>query len=60
MTPCAIRYCPAGLSFLIDPAGEMWSVVTLSPSTARTRASMMSVSGAGSAVRSSKNGGLRM
>ncbi|MGC4080765.1 MAG: hypothetical protein QM736_01245 [Vicinamibacterales bacterium] len=36
-TPCSMRYLPAGLSFLIEPAGEMWSVVMLSPSTASTR-----------------------
>ncbi len=29
---------PAGPSRLIEPAGEMWSVVTLSPSSASTRA----------------------
>ena len=38
----------------------MWSVVTESPSTARTRAPSMSRSGAGSAVMPSKNGGLAM
>ncbi len=31
----------------IDPAGEMWSVVTLSPSTASTRAPTTSATGAG-------------
>ena len=29
------RYCAAGLSVAIAPAGEMWSVVTESPSTTR-------------------------
>ncbi len=38
---------PAGLSFLIEPAGEMWSVVILSPSSARMRAPLMSVTGFG-------------
>src|SRR3974390_2835307 len=37
-TPCAIRYCPAGLLALIDPAGEIWSVVTLLPRKHNTRA----------------------
>ena len=37
---------PAGESSLIEPAGEMWSVVTLSPSFASTLAPSMSVSGA--------------
>ena len=32
-----------GESFLIEPAGEMWSVVTLSPSSASTRAPVMSL-----------------
>ncbi len=41
-TPCSIRYSPAGESFLIAPAGEMWSVVTLSPSTASTFAPLIS------------------
>jgi hypothetical protein len=38
----------------------MWSVVTLSPSIASTRAPTMSASGAGSIVMCSKNGGCRM
>ena len=58
-TPCSIRYSPAGLSRLIEPAGEMWSVVTLSPSTASTRAPSMSAIGSGSVGKSSKNGGWR-
>jgi len=44
---------------LIDPAGEMWSVVTESPSIASTRAPAMSVIGAGSAGIPSKYGGRR-
>ena len=39
------------------PAGEMWSVVTLSPSIARTRASTTSDSGSGSRPIPSKKGG---
>jgi len=38
---------PAGLSALIEPAGEMWSVVIESPRMASGLASMMSVTGAG-------------
>ena len=54
-TPCSIRYCPPGESFLIAPAGEMWSVVTLSPSTAIARApSICSKPSGASAGMSSK------
>ena len=56
-TPCSRRYRAAGPFFGIEPAGEMWSVVTESPSTASTRAPVMSRSGPGSAGRSLKNGG---
>ncbi len=41
----------------MEPAGEMWSVVTLSPTMASTRASAMSVTGAGVIVMDSKKGG---
>ena len=41
----------------MDPAGEMWSVVTLSPTITSTRASTMSVTGAGVIVIDSKKGG---
>jgi hypothetical protein len=41
------------------PAGEMWSVVTESPTIASTRASRMLSSAPASRGRSSKNGGLR-
>ena len=44
-TWCSIRYSPAGEAFLIEPAGEMWSVVIESPKMPRIRASMMSVTG---------------
>ena len=43
----------------MDPAGEMWSVVTESPSLASTRAPSMSVTGSGSAGMPSKYGGFR-
>jgi hypothetical protein len=44
---------------LIEPAGEMWSVVTESPSSASTRAPLMSWTGDGSGCIPSKYGGLR-
>ena len=59
-TPCSISHSPAGLSGLIEPAGEMWSVVTLSPSETRQRAPSTSGSGSGSRGMPSKNGGRRM
>ena len=42
---------------LIEPAGEMWSVVMLSPNAASTRAPWMSATGAGLAGMPSKYGG---
>ncbi len=59
LTPCEVRYSPAGESSLMAPAGLMWSVVTESPSLASTRAPEMSVTGSGSRVMPSKYGGLR-
>ncbi len=53
------RYCAAGVSALMEPAGLMWSVVTESPSSARTRAPVMSFTGAGSDGMPSKYGGFR-
>ena len=41
-TPCSWSHWPAGDQAAIEPAGEMWSVVTESPSTASTRAPSMS------------------
>ena len=43
VTPCSCSHWPAGLQAGIEPAGEMWSVVTESPSTASTRAPSMSL-----------------
>ncbi len=43
----------------MEPAGEMWSVVTESPSLASTRAGPISVTGAGCCPMPSKYGGLR-
>ena len=54
LTPCSARYLPAGPFVLMLPAGEMWSVVTESPSTASTRAPRISVTGAGVFVMPSK------
>jgi hypothetical protein len=59
-TPCSIRYVPAGESGRMAPAGEMWSVVTESPSMTSTRAPAMSSTVPGSACIPSKYGGLRM
>ena len=58
-TPCSTRYRPAGDSGLIEPAGEMWSVVTESPSETRQRASWMSSTVPASAAMPSKYGGCR-
>ena len=59
-TPCSWSHAPAGADALIEPAGEMWSVVTESPRTARTLPPSMSPGRSASSVRPSKNGGLAM
>ncbi len=46
-TPRSRRYCPAGLVSSMSPAGEMWSVVVLSPNHPSTRAPAMSVTAPG-------------
>ncbi len=56
-TPRAWSHVPAGDQAGMEPAGEMWSVVTESPSQASTRAPRMSVTGAGSRPMPAKNGG---
>src|SRR5437868_8945926 len=56
-TPREMRYFPAGLVGLIDPAGEMWSVVTESPNTARALAARMPVRWSGRGEKPSKYGG---
>jgi hypothetical protein len=43
----------------MEPAGEMWSVVTESPSFASTRAPEMSETASGVIVMPSKYGGFR-
>ena len=53
------RYCPAGESGRIAPAGEMWSVVTLSPTITKQRAPAKSSTGRGSRDMFSKYGGRR-
>ncbi len=58
-TPCAMRYLAAALALAMLPAGEMWSVVTESPSSASTRAPRMSLTAPGVIVMPSKYGGLR-
>src|SRR5712692_3481097 len=53
-----MRCCPAGLAAGIAPAGEMWSVVTESPTDTSTRAPTMSgILAGGVAVKFWKNGG---
>src|SRR5258708_4879771 len=57
-TPCSIRYLPAGLVALIEPAGEMWSVVMLSPRTANTRAPAIAATGGGWSGLPTEEGGV--
>src|SRR5215472_14838265 len=52
-----MRYFPAGELFLIEPAGEIWSVVTLSPKTASARAPLISWICPACIEKFSKNGG---
>ena len=59
-TPCSISHCPAGVDARMLPAGEMWSVVTLSPSNASTRAPSIGSIGRSAPVAVSRNGGRRM
>jgi hypothetical protein len=59
-TPLAIRYWPAGEVSLIEPAGEMWSVVTESPRRASTRAPCTSWARPALMPKSLKNGGSAM
>ena len=58
-TPCSTRYSPAGLCGRIAPAGEMWSVVTESPTWTRQRAPRTSSIVPGSFDMPSKYGGCR-
>jgi hypothetical protein len=52
-----MRKRPAGLSFLMLPAGLMWSVVTLSPKMPRGRAPLISEMSPGVREKPSKKGG---
>src|SRR5215469_5196508 len=52
-----MRYLPAGDVFLMEPAGEIWSVVTLSPKMASGRAPLMGLMLPGVNEKFSKNGG---
>src|SRR3569833_2718898 len=57
-TPCSVRYLPAGPSFLMSPAGEMWSVVLESLFTARQRAPLIGWMPGGVLLMPTKYGGL--
>ncbi len=60
-TPLACRNLPAGESVLMEPAGEMWSVVIESPNSAMILAPRTDVGAAlGDCVKPSKNGGRAM
>ncbi len=52
-----MRYFPAGEVFLMEPAGEMWSVVTLSPKIASARAPVIGAMLPGCNAKFVKNGG---
>ena len=60
-SPCLTLFAnkkrPAGLSVLMLPAGEMWSVVVESPRIASARAPVTAVIGDTSFVMVWKNGG---
>src|SRR3954463_16386710 len=60
-TPCSFSHRPAGDASLIEPAGEMWSVVIESPNSAIARARLTPVPATpGTIVKPSKNGGFAM
>ena len=52
-----MKYSPVGLSFGIDPAGDIWSVVTISPKINNGLASFIFLNPSGSSGRLSKKGG---
>ena len=60
LTPTSCRNRPAEPSRGMAPAGEMWSVVVVSPSTASTRARSTSAKGSASVLIPWKKGGRRM
>src|ERR1041384_8249858 len=59
-TPRALRNSPAGLASAISPAGEIWSVVTESPTYIRHLAPLIGLIAAGFSAIPSKNGGFWM
>src|SRR5665213_1883604 len=58
-TPCSRRYTAAGDCGEIVPAGEMWSVVMESPSSARTRAFSIAAGAVATSSACAKNEGSR-
>src|SRR6516164_3742124 len=61
VTPCSFSQLPAGDDSLIDPAGEMWSVVIESPNSAIARAPWIAAGGGGGVIsKCPKNGGWAM
>jgi len=59
-TPWSVRYFPAGPLSLMEPAGEMWSVVTEVAEDGENAGAEISWTGAGCAGMPSKYGALRM
>src|SRR5207249_5724630 len=57
VTPCSISHFPAGEDGGMLPAGEMWSVVIESPSSARHRAPVIGCTPGSVMVMPSKYGG---
>ncbi|MNI65855.1 hypothetical protein D3C73_1213790 [compost metagenome] len=57
MTPFSFSHLPAGEVSLMEPAGEMWSVVTESPNTPSARAPLTVGIAAGVMSKPSKKGG---
>ena len=51
-----IKCCPDGALWGILPAGEIWSVVTVSPSSTKTLAPLIGTHSGNSKEKSSKNG----
>src|SRR5699024_7952855 len=57
VTPFSCKYCPAGISLAIAPAGEIWSVVMESPKYPSTRKLFKGLMESASFDKPSKNGG---
>ena len=53
-TAAALRNSPAGEASAMSPAGEMWSVVTESPTKTRHSAPLIGLGGVGFSVSPSK------